>query len=385
MVAAPEIRRRLVRPNTSFFLFGPRGTGKSTWLHDTLESAHFVDLLDEARYQAYLADPGQFAAELQAVAAGSWVVVDEVQRLPSLLNEVHRAIQARRLRFALSGSSARKLRRGGTNLLGGRAVTRTMFPFVPEELGGAFRLEAALAHGTVPLVWTSEEPRETLTAYVQAYLKEEIQAEALVRNLPGFARFLPVAALFHGQVLNISALARDAGVSRTTVEGYVEILEDTLLATRLPAFEGRLRVRERKHPKLFFFDPGVVRAIKRQLGPVGVEERGSLLEGFVFMLLRFYEERAKLWDAISYWAPAEAHSTEVDFVLSQGKNLVALEVKTAKKLRSQDLRGLRAISELDRVKRRIVVFLGERKQATTDGIELWPLGDFADALSMGKL
>ena len=186
--------RRLEAPRASFFLLGPRGTGKSTWVRSAMPNAVYVDLLDEARYQAYLADPALFGSELRAVRASSWVVLDEIQRLPSLLNEVHRAIEERRLKFALTGSSARKLRRGGTNLLGGRARELGMFPFVPEELGAAFRLETALRQGTLPLVCDAEEPEQTLAAYVQTYLKEEIQAEALARNLGGFARFLPVAA-----------------------------------------------------------------------------------------------------------------------------------------------------------------------------------------------
>jgi uncharacterized protein len=384
-MAFPGIQRRLKRPSGSFFLFGPRGTGKSTWLRTELEHATWIDLLDESRYQTYLADPSQFAAELRAAPAGSWVVVDEVQRLPALLNEVHRSIESRRLKFALSGSSARKLRRGGTNLLGGRAVMRTMFPFVPEELGTAFDLDGAMAHGTLPLVLSADSAAETLSAYVQTYLKQEIQAEAVVRNLPGFARFLPVAALFHGQMLNVASLARDAGVPRMTVEGYVEILEDTLLATRLPAFEGRLRVRERKHPKLFFFDPGVVRALKRQMGVPAMEERGPLLEGFVFMLLCFYKEHAGLCESINYWAPADAHTTEVDFVLRRGSELVALEVKTAKKLRNADLRGLRAVGAQAGVRRRIAVYLGDRRLVTPDGIEILPFARFSAALAAGKV
>ena len=379
------ITRARDRPKTSFFLLGPRGTGKSTWLRAELPRAHVVDLLDEARYQSYLADPSVFAAELRAVAPGSWVVVDEVQRLPSLLNEVHRAIEDRRLRFALSGSSARKLRRGGVNLLGGRARVLTMFPFVPEELAGEFRLERALRHGTLPLVWTSDDPRATLSAYVQLYLKEEIQAEALVRNLPGFARFLPVAGLMHGQILNVSTLARDAGVSRTTVTGYVEILEDTLLAVRLPAFEGQLRVRERRHPKLYVFDPGVARALKRQLGAVGAEERGALFEGLVLMLLRHYQERDELCDDIAYWAPAEARTTEVDFVLSRGKEFVALEAKTTRVIRPEDLRGLRAIAELGGLSRRVLVYLGNRRLRTQDGIDIWPFDELTQALADARL
>ena len=378
-------RRTLERPRSSFFLLGPRGTGKSTWARAEFSGAHRVDLLDEARYQSYLADPGLFAAELNTVRAGGWVVVDEVQRLPALLNEVHRAIEERRLKFALIGSSARKLRHGGTNLLGGRARQLTMFPFVPEELGHDFRLERSLRHGTVPLVWDSEEPEHSLVAYVQTYLKEEIQAEAVVRNLSGFARFLPIAGLMHGQTLNTSSLSRDAGVARQTVAGYVQVLEDTLLATTLGAYEANLRVRERRHPKLYLFDAGVVRALKRQLGPVTAEERGSLLEGFILMLLRFYSERTSLCDDIAYWAPAEAHKTEVDFVLSRGREALAIEVKATRALRPSDLRGLRAIAELRGLARRILVFLGPRALETTDGIEVWPFDVFAQALAEGTL
>jgi uncharacterized protein len=378
-------QRQLERPRSSFFLLGPRGTGKSTWARSEFPGAHRIDLLEEARYQSYLADPGLFAAELNAVRPGGWVVVDEMQRLPSLLNEVHRAIEDRRLRFALTGSSARKLRHGGTNLLGGRARQLTMFPFIPDELGRDFRLERALRHGTVPLVWDSDEPEHTLVAYVQTYLKEEIQAEAVVRNLPGFARFLPVAGLMHGQTLNTSSLARDAAVARQTVGGYVQVLEDTLLASVLGAYEANLRVRERRHPKFYLFDAGVARALKRQLGPVTAEERGSLLEGFIFMLLRFYRERASLCDDIAYWAPAEAHKTEVDFVLSRGREKLALEVKATRTLRPSDLRGLRAIAELRGLARRILVFLGPRPLVAPDGIEVWPFDVFAQALAAGTL
>lgn len=377
--------RRLPLPKSSFFLLGPRGTGKSTWARSALGRAHRVDLLDEARYQQYLTDPASFAAELRAVRAGTWVVVDEVQRLPGLLNEVHKSIEERGLKFALTGSSARRLRRGGTNLLGGRARELTMFPFVPEELGAGFRLERALKHGTLPLVWEAAEPEETLAAYVQTYLKEEIQAEAQLRNLAGFARFLPVAGSMHGQMLNVSALARDAGVARQTVDGYVQILEDTLLAARLEPFEVKLRVRERRHPKFYVFDPGVARAVKRQLGPVVAEERGALLEGFVFMLLRFYRERAKLCDDIGYWSPTEARTTEVDFVLGRGKERLAIEVKAARTLRPEDLRGLRAVAELPGLVRRVLVFLGPRRQVTNDDVHVLPLDEFTRELAAGTL
>ena len=314
-MAAPEYRRRLLTPSRqSFFLFGPRGAGKSTWVRHELPAAYRIDLLDEARYHAYLARVSLFADELRAVDARTTVVVDEIQRLPHLLNEVHRFIEERRLRFVLCGSSARKLKREGTNLLAGRAVRRALHPFVPAELGSDFELEDALTFGTLPIIWQAPSRGEALTAYVQLYLREEIQAEALVRNLPGFARFLPIAALFHGQTLNAASLARDAEVSRMTVLGYLEVIEDTLLAFRLPAFEARMRVRERKHPKLYWVDAGIVRALKRQGGRLAAEERGPLFEGWVANLLSIHDDYGGLFDEWYYWAPTDAARTEVDFL-----------------------------------------------------------------------
>ena len=199
-------------------------------------------------------------------------MVDEIQRIPGLLNEVHRFIEERGLRVVLLGSSARKLKAGGTNLLAGRALWKVMSPLVPEELGKDCSLPTVLRRGSIPLVWTARDRRQTLESCVSLNLREEIRAEALVRNLPGFVCFLPIAALHHGQVVNVSGIARDSGTARTTVSGYLDILDDTLLTFRLPAFEPRLRVRERKHPKIYWTDPGLVRAVKTQLGPVTSEE-----------------------------------------------------------------------------------------------------------------
>ncbi|MBI4488436.1 MAG: ATP-binding protein, partial [Deltaproteobacteria bacterium] len=279
MLSEGSYPRLLRAPRQSFFLFGMRGAGKSTWAKQAFPNAPRFDLLDEGLFQSYLRDPRLFGRELLRIATEKWVVVDEVQRLPALLNEVHRFIEDRSLRFALLGSSARKLKHAGTNLLAGRALRRIMLPLLPEELGADFDLPEVLRFGSLPVIWKSTAKQESLEAYVQLYLKEEIQAEALVRNLPGFARFLPIAALFHGQVLNIAGLSRDAGLARMTVAGYLEILEDTHLAWMLPAYEGRLRVKERKHPKLYWVDPGVMRAVKRELHPPGELERGPLLEG----------------------------------------------------------------------------------------------------------
>ncbi len=260
-----------------------------------------------------------------------------------------------------------------------------MFPFVPEELGNEFDLKKNLCFGSLPIIWASKTPKETLRAYVEMFLKEEIQAEALVKNLPGFARFLPVAAIFHGQVLNIANIARDAGVARTTVSGYIEILEDTLMAYRLPAFEGKLRVREKKHSKFYWIDCGVVRAIKKQLGPVTNEEKGTLFEGWVGMLLRLYGEYYELFDNLYYWSPAESKKTEVDFLLQKGKDFIAIEIKSSSKIHNSDMSGLKAVSELNGLKRRVLVYLGDKKLKTIDNIEVLPLNDFLKILSKNTI
>ncbi|MCK6530665.1 DUF4143 domain-containing protein [Myxococcota bacterium] len=373
-------------PGQSFFLLGPRGTGKSTWVRGALPGAFRVDLLDEARYQEYLASPAHLSDELRLLPRGSWVVLDEVSRLPVLLHQVHRFIEERDLRFALCGSSARKLKKEGTNLLAGRALHREMHPFLPEELGADFSLDRVLALGSVPVVWMAPSPLEALTAYVRMYLREEVQAEAAVRNLPGFARFLPIAALMHGQVVNAAGLARDAGVARTTVLGFLEVLEDTLIAFRLPAFEARLRVRERKHPKLFLFDSGVVRALKGRPSPfIAPEEVGALFEGWVAAVLRAYAHHRDLYDDWGYWAPADARGTEVDFVLRRGGEVCAVEAKAGRATSPSDFAGLRAIQGLPGLVRRVLVCRADRPRRTEDGIDVLPVAAFLAELEQGRL
>lgn len=368
-------------PKQSFFLLGPRGVGKSTLLRNELPDAHWVDLLDGRRVLRYFRDPGVFFDELNSLRSGSWVVVDEIQRVPELLNEVHRLIESKRLRFALTGSSARKLRSKGINLLGGRALRRLLYPLTSWEMGADFLLDSAISVGTLPLVVSSEMPEDQLEAYVTLYFREEIQAEALARNLPAFSRFLSVAALFHGQVLNISNVASEAEIKRPTVQGFMGILEDTLIARKLEAFESKLRVRERKHPKLYFVDPGLVRALKNERGRVSEAEKGPLLEGLVYMHLLAAAEYYRVFEKISYWAPAEANKTEVDFVISCGKELLAVEVKATSRLRAEHFKGLKAIGELNGVKRRILLYLGSEKRHLDDGIEVWPVVDFLNALT----
>lgn len=373
--------RLLAPPKGSFFVFGVRGVGKSAWVRTTFPGAHVVDLLDEGRFQTLLANPELLALELADLPPKTVVVLDEIQRVPALLNEVHRMIERDRRRFVLLGSSARRLKTSGTNLLAGRAVLRTMYPLVPAELGADFDLARVLRFGSIPLIWQAPDPRAALEAYVQLYVREEIRAEAAVRNLPAFLRFLPVAALFHGQVLSVSSLARDAAAARTTIEGYLGIVQDTLLATLLPGFEGRLRTRERVHPKLYWVDPGLVRAAKRQLGAVSAEERGALFEGWILTLLRAHNEVSPLFDDIAYWAPTQARQTEVDFLLRRNRDYLAIEVKTRTRFSPALVTGLRAIASLPRLTRRVLVYLGDQRLRTDDGIEVWPLDAFLEALT----
>ena len=379
------IERLLKSPEQSFFLLGPRGSGKSTWLRATFPDAHVIDLLSESIYQRLMANPGAFADELRAVAPEKWVIVDEVQRLPELLNEVHRFIEEKRLRFVLCGSSARKLKRAGVNLLAGRALWRAMHPFVPEELGVAFDIDEALRFGLLPIVWDSTAKRETLEAYAQLYLKEEIQAEALVRNLPGFARFLPIAALFHGQTINVTSIARDAGVARTTVESYLDVLEETLLCFRLPGYEAKLRVRERKTPKWYWCDPGMVRAMKRSSGGVTQEERGALFEGLVAQMLRAYKDYRGICDEISYWAPSAGIRTEVDFLLVRGEELIAIEAKSGVAFSEAWCKGLRAIAKLKGLTQRLIIYPKGPVLRTKDGINILPFQKFAEKLAAGLI
>jgi predicted AAA+ superfamily ATPase len=373
--------RVIKKPSSSFFLLGMRGTGKSSWIQRAFPKAFSINLLDEALYQDLLVDPSLLRKMLLKVRRGHWVIIDEIQRIPSLLNEVHRSIEELGLKFALLGSSARKLRREGVNLLGGRALQRFMYPLLPSEMNVDYVLSRVLQYGSLPLVVNAKSPSEQLKAYVQSYLREEIQVEAIVRNLPGFARFLQVAALFHGQVLNVDGLARDAGVARTTVQGYVDILEDTLLAYRLPAFEGRLRVKEKRHPKLYWVDPGVARAAKNQLGVPSAEERGALLEGLLIQTIRSLRDYGLLnYEDLYYWSTG---AIEVDVLLARKNSFIAIEIKASRRLRPEHFKALHAIKELKGIARRILVYEGERAFVDEDGVEVVPVEEFIDDLTSG--
>ncbi len=333
--------RMLVPPEgKSFFLFGPRGTGKTTWIHQRFPDAVYIDLLESERALELLAFPQRLESMIPSGFKG-WVVIDEVQKVPVILDEVHRLIEGRRLKFALTGSSARKLKRHGVNLLAGRALTFKMHPLTVQELGSAFDLNRALRFGQLPAANVEKDPGAFLKSYVTTYLREEVQQEGLTRNMGAFSRFLEAASFSQASPLNISAVARDCLVERKVVEGYFSILEDLLLAVRIPVFTRRAKRRVTAHPKFFLFDVGVFRAA-RPRGPLDSREEieGAAIETLLFQEIRALNDYLGLEYGIHYWRTSTG--LEVDFVLYGERGLRAFEVKRASRYQPADLRSLRA-------------------------------------------
>jgi len=361
----------------SFFLFGPRGTGKSTWVKAEYPDAVYVDLLDSRHYTSLLAAPHRLI-EFIPPGYDGWVVIDEVQRVPELLNTVHQLIENQGLKIILTGSSARKLRSRGVNLLAGRAVTRSMHPLTSVELGPDFSLDQALIRGHLPAACTEQDPADYLSAYVHTYIREEVQQEGLVRNLQAFARFLEAASLSQASVLNISQVARECEVNRKVVEGYLHILEDLLLAWRLPVFTRKSRRRMSAHPKFFFFDAGVFRTL-RPKGPLDRPEEidGAALETLVFQEIRAVNDNLGLRYDLYYWRTSEKQ--EVDLVLYGEKGLIGIEVNRAGAIRNHDIKGLRAFVQ-DYPMARAYVFYGGPDRRHLPGIELIPLDQALPAL-----
>jgi len=359
----------------SLFLFGPRQTGKTALVRHALPGARIYDLLDADVFLTLSRRPTQLGEEL--APSDRLVVVDEIQKLPVLLDEVHRMIEQRRIRFVLTGSSARKLRRGGVNLLGGRAPSWTLHPFTYRELGSAFDLTRALDRGLLPAIYFSESPREDLRAYVGTYLKEEIAAEALTRSVPAFSRFLEVAALSHGTMLNFSTVASDAQVPVSTVREYFHILEDTLLARAVPAWTKTRTRKAISTAKHYFFDVGVVRQLQHRAGLARRSpEFGEAFESFIFHELSTFIDYTEPMP-LAYWRSTS--NFEVDFVLA---DTTAIEVKAKDPVGERDLRGVRALKEEALLKHYVVVSL-EQRARTVDGIRILPWRGFLDQLWAG--
>ena len=387
------IQRALQPPCRSFFLFGPRGTGKSTWLKQCFKDACYLDLLNSALSLELQTSPNHLEAIIGNVAENEWVVIDEIQKIPGLLDEVHRLIEDKKINFALSGSSARKLRKQGVNLLGGRALTRHFFPFSYIELKGRYDFINSLEWGMLPLVQLNKkEAPDLLSAYVDTYLKEEIKEEGLIRKLGTFLRFLNIAGLLNGQSVNALNIAREASVPRSNVDSYFSILEDTLLGAFLPAYRPSARIREQAHPKFYWFDPGVARAAAGLLfEPADRIWLGTALETLILHELKVYNQLSKKNRSISYYRTASG--VEIDFVIELTKrrfnskpHIVCLEIKMADKWNRKWEKPARALADSNTVivDKMFGVYTGVQKY-DFDGFKVLPIIDFMSELFKGNI
>jgi predicted AAA+ superfamily ATPase len=390
---ASRFARLLRPPDRSFFLFGPRGTGKTHLLRAALPDAAVFDLLDTGLQLAFARQPGILEARIGARPSRSWIWIDEVQKVPAVLDEVHRLIERRGWRFALSGSSARKLLRQGANLLAGRASTRYLEPLSFAELGDAFDLRRLLQWGALPMV--VNEPahaRDILAAYVHTYVREEIKEEGLVRKVEPFLRFLEIAGALNGQIVNFENIGREAQVPRKSVVQYFSILEDTLVAHRLPAFQPQVKVREVGHAKYYWIDQGIARSAAGLAGePVDADWLGRALETLVFHELRVYNHTTGRDRPISYYRTRSG--LEVDFIVqlqrqtsSRRTRIVCIEVKSSRRWERRwetPMRDLYASGRVD-VARMVGVYLGDTRYRF-DGLDVVPVADFLAELFAGRI
>ena len=389
----PDFARLLTPPKDSFFLFGPRGVGKSTWLRSKLAANLTINLLQHDIYLKYLTNPSYLRDVASSLKKADWICIDEVQKVPAILDEVHWLMEERGLRFALSGSSARKLKRGGANLLAGRAITRRMDPFSFAEITKVYNLRERLEYGCLPLVVNKPElGRDILKTYVASYLKEEIQEEGHVRKIEPFVRFLEIAALLNAQQVNGTNIAREAGIPRPSIEGYFSILVDTLIGYLLPAYQPRAKVKEQSHPKFYWFDCGVARAAAGLMDEVPESEwLGRSLETMVFHELRVRNHTAGLERALFYYRVQSG--IEIDFIIELKKATLAqkalvtlIEVKNSKKWDHRWSKPMLDIKKSGkvRVQKMFGVYRGT-DHLKRDDVEILPVEMFFERLHNGLI
>lgn len=376
----PYIERQLkltpLLEKKSHFLFGPRQTGKTFLIQNSLKGARVYDLLDTSIFLALSRNPERIEQEI--TPGDRLVVIDEIQRLPELLNEVHRLIENHGIHFLLTGSSARKLRRGGINLLGGRARMRSLHPLTYNELGDRFHLEQALERGLLPSIYFSDDHLADLDAYTGLYLQQEIVAEGVVRNIPAFSRFLRIAALCNSKIVNFTNVSNDAQVARTTVYEYFEVLKDTLILHELPAWRKSKKRKPIASSKYYFFDVGVVSALQGRVYRPGTPEYGEAFETYIFHELISYRDYVS-GEPLSYWRSTSGF--EVDFIIGDH---TAVEIKAKANISSRDIKSLQALSEEQRLERYFCVCFVPRRR-TVDSIVIVPYKEFLDMLWGGEI
>lgn len=369
----------------SFFLFGPRGVGKTTWLKKNLPNSIYLDLLNSKLYRELLSRPETLETYIPPNFK-NWVVLDEIQKIPELLNEVHRLIEEKQIKFVLTGSSARILRKKGVNLLAGRALTYYLYPLTRAELKTSFNLNHSLKFGNLPLAYTSQKPKDFLNSYIKTYLQEEILQEGLTRNIGNFSRFLETASFSQGEIINYSEIARNSQLSRKTVEDYFSILSDLLIAFQIPVFRKKAKRRLIKHNKFYFFDTGVFRTIRPQ-GPLdSVDElEGASLETLFFQEIIALNQYHSLDYKIYYWRTSNGQ--EVDIILYGPKGFFAIEIKRKSNISTKDLSGLKSFSR-DYPEAKLLLFCFTQRKEYRGNITITPiqqaLDDLLDLLKIGN-
>jgi predicted AAA+ superfamily ATPase len=373
----------LKNPKKTFFLWGPRQSGKTSLLKQQFPLERSINLLKSDEALRYLENPSLLREELSTLSPGTLIIIDEIQKVPSLLNEVHWLIEEKGLIFGLCGSSARALKRGHANLLGGRAKRFEMHGLIFQELQKDFDLLNILNRGTLPAIYNDDDYRSSLRSYVTDYIKEEVMAEGLTRNLPAFSSFLSVAGLADTEVVDYSNIARDVGVSSATVKSYYEVLEDTLLGRFLPAYRLRPKRRTQKSPKFYFFDVGVVNNLaKRGEIVMGSELFGKAFENYIFHELCAYRSYYQQDLDLSYWCLSS--QIEVDFIINHME--VAIEVKGTAKVKVDHLKGLQEIiKDYPEIKKRILVSCDSKSRILENGIQLLFYKDFLQKLINGEI
>jgi len=369
----PRIFSRPKDDRKSYFIFGPRGTGKSTWISNELRPDVSIDLLDSTNYMMLLGNPKRLG-EFVAVDEPQCIVIDEVQKIPELLDEVHRLIEKNRWKFVLTGSSARKLKKHHANLLAGRALTKVFHPLSIRELGKDFILRDSIKWGHLPAVFAEKDKDAYLKSYVATYLKEEVQSEGIVRNMQSFARFLEISSFSQASILNVSRVAKDAGKDPKVAEEYFQILEDLLIARRLPVFSHRARRKTVKRNKFYFFDAGVFNAIRPQ-GPLDERSQinGAALETLVYQELRAQNDGFGWGFDIFFWHTVDHH--EVDFVLYGKQGLTGIEVTLSNRYSPEDLKSLRQFKAEFPKARTFFLYTGDRRMKFEDTI-IMPVEEF---------
>ena len=362
--------------NNAFFLWGARKTGKTTYLKNSFKDALYIDLLKTNVAQKYELNPALFREEV-AANKPDLVIVDEIQKIPQLLDEIHWCVENTASKFILCGSSARKLIRMKANLLGGRAWRYEMFPLTTSEIGADFDLLRAINHGLIPQHYFSKSPTRFLESYVLDYLSHEIKAEAMVRNVPAFHRFLEVAAISNSEIINFSSIARDCGVSSVTVKDYFQILQDTLLGFMLNPFTKKIKRTPIESSKFYFFDMGITRALRRMLAiQEGSVEFGHFFEHFILMEIRAFLSYFNVYKNIYFWRTN--CGKEVDLVIGEAE--WAIEIKTSKQKSMKDFKGLLAFGEEFPNAKLIAITFDDTKRLIDNKIEVFPWQEFLKQL-----